>query len=438
MLNQSGENGKPNPPSYKIEECLCGSMLRDPEIIVDVCRVIEAEDFESIWRFLFESIVRLYDQGKDVFLDMVFVDLAESGHEQDVSAKKLAECYESVFTGVNWQHYAEKIKSRSDRRKVSITIFELKEMLQDRSLDAATLVQSCEEKLFGLADVRDKKGVCGVGDAIREMEYYYDMINRLGSNVIKSGFVDLDNLISGFFPGELTVIAARPSVGKTALALGIAGHVLDEGRPVLFSSLEQSRLEIAIRLVCSRAKIDSTAFRKGKLSTAELSRAVDARAALGDQLLLIEDSPWQTISKIASTTRRHRIKDKIKLLIVDYLQLIESENFGIRRHEQIGQISSGLKGIAREVEIPVIALAQLNREVETRNDRKPRMSDLRESGSIEADADNIILMWREPDNPDAVHLLVEKCRNGPTGMVTLAFLRQFTKFENYAYGGIFP
>jgi len=250
-------------------------------------------------------------------------------------------------------------------------------------------------------------------------------------------------LTAGFQNSELIILAARPSVGKTAMALNIVRHVIvEEQLPVLFVSLEQTRIELAERLLAAQARVDSHKLRKGHLSGDDIGKLHSAGDVLRNANLFIDDSPAQGMLRIAANARRLKIRSGIRLVVIDYLQLIDPENRRDPRQEQVAQISRRLKHLARELEIPVVALAQVNRTSEDRQDHRPRLADLRESGSIEQDADTCLMLHR-PGRFDGsledniIEVIVAKQRNGPTGEVTLAYLKQYMRFENYAGDGAF-
>jgi replicative DNA helicase len=232
---------------------------------------------------------------------------------------------------------------------------------------------------------------------------------------------------------ELTILAARPGVGKTALAAGITRHVAQkEGLPVFCASLEQSGPELAERLICAQARVDGQRLRRGVIDRDEGIQIHSAAMAIGGLKVFLDDAPSQSMIRIAANARRMALRDGVRLVVVDYLQLVEPEDRRVPRHEQVGAISRRLKQLAREIEAPVLALAQLNRAVESRSDERPRLSDLRESGGIEADADTVLLMHRPSASPGTVEIQVAKQRNGPTGEITLTFERQFTSFADHA------
>lgn len=261
---------------------------------------------------------------------------------------------------------------------------------------------------------------------------------------IPSGFVDLDNLTAGLHNNELVIIAARPSVGKTAFALNLIRHVVvEEKLPAFFVSLEMAKVELAERLLCCQSRVDAHKVRKGQLASDDIQKLIAAQDSLrgnardGFVKLFIDDAPQQTMLRIAANARRLKLRHGLRLVVIDYLQLIKPESRKDPRQEQVAQISRRLKFLARELQIPVIALAQVNRGSEDRQDHTPRLSDLRESGSIEQDADTVMMLHRparfdksQDDNVLEIHLA--KQRNGPVGQITLTYLKQYMRYENYA------
>jgi replicative DNA helicase len=265
-----------------------------------------------------------------------------------------------------------------------------------------------------------------------------------GIQGLKTGLVDLDHLTAGLQDSELTIAAARPGVGKTAFALAIARKAIQNGHAVHFASLEQAEVELADRLICAEAGLDGHKLRAGTFSRAEIAIFKEAGDRLASLPLFIDDDSVQSMFRITAKARRHKLRHGIRLVIVDYLQLVEPENRREPRHEQVAGVSRRLKQLARDLALPVLALAQLNRASELRADQEPRLADLRESGAIEADADTVMLMHSPHVRKDgqegpndssatvAIEVHVAKQRNGPTGRVTLAFRKEYQRFENYA------
>jgi len=302
-----------------------------------------------------------------------------------------------------------------------------------------------------------------LNDAVQEAWHRLD--SRIGKENLSisgmaSGYADLDNITAGLQNSELIIVAARPSVGKTAFALNLVRNIITEidpdtgqGPPVLFVSLEQSRIELAERLLCCQSRVDSHKVRTGRLSSDDVQKLMEAGDVLRRAKLYIDDTPSRSMIQIAATARRLMKKEEkhggLKLVVIDYLQLIDPENRRDPRQEQVAQISRRLKFLARELTIPVIALAQVNRASEDRQDHKPRLADLRESGSIEQDADVCMMLHRpglyekgDDRNDRILEIIIAKQRNGPTGEITLTFLKEFMRYENYSpedeprFGGI--
>ena len=261
-----------------------------------------------------------------------------------------------------------------------------------------------------------------------------------GLSGLTTGYRDLDEITAGLHNSEVIVIAARPSVGKTAFALNLLRNIVTEtDSAAFFVSLEQSRIELAERLLCCQAKVDSHRLRKGNLSAEDMERIIEAGGVLRSAKLFIDDTPAQSMLRIAANARRLKRRHEIKIVVIDYLQLIEPDNRRDPRQEQVAQVSRRLKVLAKDLAIPIVALAQVNRSSEDRQDHRPRLADLRESGSIEQDADTVMLLHRpdryEPGQHDGIiEVIIGKQRNGPTGEVTLAYLKQFMRFEDFQLG----
>ncbi|HID22054.1 MAG TPA: replicative DNA helicase, partial [Planctomycetaceae bacterium] len=317
----------------------------------------------------------------------------------------------------------------------------------DGALPADELLQMAERQVFDIAQAKH------VGQAHHVSEVLPLAFDRLhfrsehsGQSLtgVPTGFIELDELTCGLQNSELVIIAARPSVGKTALALNIAQYVaVEENKGVLIVSLEQSKVELAERLLCSLARFDGHKLRSGRVSSKDIRHLMDTAERLRPAPLFVDDTPGRNMLQIAATARRLKMRNDIRLVIVDYLQLIDADNPRDSRQEQIAQISRRLKLLARELQVPVLALSQLNRASELREDRRPRLADLRESGAIEQDADVVMLLHRTQADQDqsqeqgqraaeVIEVIVAKQRNGPIGKVKLTFLKNYTRFETYA------
>jgi replicative DNA helicase len=420
-----------------------GSMLRDNGVIGDVLQIVRSENFYAdAHQKTFNAITKLYDKGHPVDLVMLAELLKEQKHIEDIGGYTyLAELWDAAPTAANAEYYAKIVRDYAIVRHLIHAGTEVLRDAYDMAMPADELLDSAERKILDIAQM----GFIGQTYTLQEaVAKAYDRIDirqqrgEMSMSGIATGFVDLDDKTAGLQNSELIILAARPSVGKTAMALNIARHVaVDCEEPVFFVSLEQSRIELAERLLCSQARVDSHNLRKGRLSSQDMQKLINAGGLLKDTKLFIDDSPGQGMLRIAANARRLKLRHGIKLVVVDYLQLIEPDNRRDNRQEQVANISRRLKFLARDLQIPVMALAQLNRSLEDRQGNKPRLSDLRESGSIEQDADTVILMHRpelyEPGQHEGVvELIIAKQRNGPTGELTLTFLKQFMRFENFA------
>ena len=301
-------------------------------------------------------------------------------------------------------------------------------------------MERAEQDIFALAEdaVADEEA-----DAARVVGEVYDHVDACHSDRgdaggLKTGFLDLDAKLGGLRPSALVLLAARPSVGKTALAAAVALQVVLDDRPALFASLEQTRTELMERMLCGRAKVDSHMLRKGMLDDDAITRLHQAGDEIRIAPLVIDDASRQTVLRIRAKARRLKRRKGLAAVVVDYLQLIEPSDRRAERYEQVGDISRQLKAMAKELAVPVVAACQLNRSPEGRADKEPRLSDLRESGSLEMDADVVILMSRSEQERNVIELIVAKNRNGPTGKVKLHYRPQWTRFENYAAGVPLP
>ncbi len=332
-----------------------------------------------------------------------------------------------------------------DKATLRLLIHASGEILRDAydpTVDPAQMVSEAEQKIFAVHDARSRDQVTSIHDLLVEAFDRIDARLERGEGVgTPTGLRDLDNLTGGLHDSELVILAARPSMGKTALATNIAEYVtIAAGVPTLFVSLEMARLELAQRMLCSQGKIDASKFRSGFLSGEDRQKLVEASARLGKAPLFVDDTPSRTVTEIAACARRLKRKENLGLLVIDYLQLIQPDNPKDPRQEQVARMTRRLKALARELKIPILCLAQLNRQPEaTRESHRPRLSHLRESGAIEQDADVVLFIHREeyyhPDNEDEkgrADLIVAKQRNGPTGTVKLAWLSRYTRFENLA------
>ncbi|HJT78916.1 MAG TPA: replicative DNA helicase [Gemmataceae bacterium] len=380
------------PQSREAERSVLGSMLRDNGVIGDVLQIIASADnfYTDAHRKIFEAVKGLYDRGHPVDLVMLAEVLREQKQIEDVGGYGyLSELWDAAPTAANAEYYAKIVRDKAIVRNLIHASTEILRDSYDQVRPADELLESAERQIMEIA----QKGITGQTFTLSEIvDAAYDRIDQRmqrGPTTVSglpTGFVDLDAITAGLQDSELIIVAARPSVGKTAFSLSLIRHiVVEENQPALFVSLEQSRIELAERLLCSQARVNSHHLRKGHLSGEDMQKLIEAGDVLRRAKLFIDDSPGQGMLRIAANARRLKLREKIKVVVIDYLQLIEPENRRDSRQEQVSQISRRLKFLAKELEIPVIALAQVNRASEDRQDHRPRLADLRESGCLTGD-----------------------------------------------------
>jgi replicative DNA helicase len=436
------------PQSREAEMGVIGSVIRDNAVLNDLLNVIRPENFYfDAHQKIFQAIIDLYNDGKPVDPPILFETLKSRKQLEDVGgAVYIAELWDAAPTAANAEYYARIVRDKALVRNLIHANTELLRDAYDGVMSADELLGMAERKVLEIAE----RGTVGVTKTLEDaMHEAFDRIDAkargdLTGTGIPSGFVDLDNLTAGLHNNELVIIAARPSVGKTAFALNLVRHVVvEEKLPAFFVSLEMAKVELAERLLCCQSRVDAHKVRKGQLASDDITKLIAAQESLrgnardGYVKLFIDDAPQQTMLRIAANARRLKLRHGLRLVVIDYLQLIEPESRKDPRQEQVAQISRRLKFLARELQIPVIALAQVNRGSEDRQDHTPRLSDLRESGSIEQDADTVMMLHRparfdksQEDNVLEIHLA--KQRNGPVGQITLTYLKQYMRYENYA------
>src|SRR5262245_39454561 len=431
------------PQNIEAERGVLGSVLLDNDTLHDVVTVVKVDDFyRDTHQIIYRAIRDLYDLGKAIDT----VTLADELIRRDESTRvggdeTLREIVASVPFAANAKYYADIVRQKSISRRLIECANEILRDGYSNSFTATDLLEKAERRVFEIAGDEVQ------GDTVELLEVLEKAMEQIEQRAatkhavtgVASGYFELDDITGGLQPRQLIVLAARPSMGKTALALNICDHaIVDLKVPVLFVSLEMGRLELAERLLCSRTRVDGHKLRTGQgLGTRELSLIGKGYGDLRTAPLFIDDTPARNMLQITANARRLKLRQQIGLIVVDYIQLVESEESRDSRQEQIAKISRRLKMLARELDVPVVALSQLNRAVENREDRKPRMADLRESGAIEQDADIVLLLHRpeyyDPnDQPGIAVVDVAKNRNGGTGTLKLTFLKSITRFENLA------
>lgn len=436
------------PQDLEAERGVLGSLLLDPPLFDDVAMILVADDFYGAQnRVLFENMLEMHNEGLRIDALLLRAHLTQRNElEAAGGVAYLIEVARSVPTAANATHYAEIVRDKATLRAMIHASTEILRDSYDPTMAAREMLGKAEEKIFGILESRHASGdLAPMKDILDEALTRIDLRLTKGAAIggMPTGFVDFDSMTGGLHESELVILAARPSMGKTALAANIAEYVaVADRRTTLFVSLEMSRLELAERMLCSRGRINGHKLRGGIISAGDRKKLVDTSAELSDSPLYIDDSPSRTMTEIAATARRLKRREKLGLLVIDYLQLIEPDNPRDPRQEQVAKIARRLKGLARELKIPVLCLAQLNRQAEISKDNRPRLSHLRESGAIEQDADVVMFVHRDEyyqtNEEDKARvageadIIIAKQRNGPTGDVRLVWLADYTRFENLA------
>jgi len=440
--------GRSMPESLAAEAAVLGSMIIDPACISEVVEQLKTEAFYRIEnQYIFDAIVSLYEKNKGEGLDAVLLrDELEKRRQLETlgGVGYIARVMDSVPSSANVMYYAGIVKDKQLLRELIAVASEILEMGYEETGEPGTKLDEAEQKIFAVTD----KKISGAAVVLKDLVVSaFELIEkRKGSHVtgLATGYYELDDLTCGLQNGEMIIIAGRPSMGKTSLALNIAEHIgLVEELPVAIFSLEMGRQQLAERFLCSSSRIDAQKVRKGMLDTEHYQQLVETCGVLSEAPVYVDDTAGLTPLGLRAKARRLKSQRDIKCLIVDYLQLM---HLGVgrveSRQQEISTISRYIKALARELNIPVVVLSQLNRAPEGREGHRPRMSDLRESGSIEQDADVVMLLHREdhyhrgekdyePNNQ--VDLIIAKQRNGPTGSINLVFRERITRFENASY-----
>lgn len=435
------------PQSPEAERGVIGSILLDPEMCDEVVLLLRPDDFYSQSnQTLFAQLVAMHDEGSRIDTMLLIERLKQSGELEAIGgAAYLAEVVQSVPVAAHAVYYAQIVRGKALLRNLIHASTEILRDAWDPTLESKELLSRAEEKIFAIHDRQSGDQVNTIHDVLLQAFEHIDARLKHGNATgVPTGFTDLDNLTGGLHDSELVILAARPSMGKTALATNIADYVtVESGAATLFVSLEMSRTELAQRMLCGRGRIDGSKFRSGILSHEDRERLLEAAGGLSNAPLFIDDTPNRTVTEIAAAARRLKRRNELGLVVIDYLQLIEPDNPRDPRQEQVARIARRLKGLARELSIPVLCLAQLNRQAETTKDNRPRLSHLRESGAIEQDADVVMFVHREEyyhtreeaaerDLQGKAEIICAKQRNGPTGEVKLAWRQEYTRFENFS------
>ncbi len=434
--------GRVPPSNLRAEESVLGAMLLSREAIADVVEVLEADHFyKPVHGHVFEAVMSLYSAGEPVDAVTVAEELQRAGLLEAVGGPALLIDLQATTPAVsNAGHYAGIVEEHALLRRLISVCNEIAEMAYGVPDDVVKAVDDAEARMFDVAQRRVANTTAEIKDLLSanldRLEALYEQGDAITG--IQTGYRDLDNLLSGLQPNAFYVLGARPAMGKTAFALGMAANAaMNSGRPTLVFSLEMSQLELSQRILCSDARVDATRVKTGRLDEADWNRISHSVGRLAEAPIFIDDNPHTSVMEIRAKARRlkSRVGD-LGMVVVDYIQLMTGRSNAESRQVEVSEISRNLKILARELETPVIALAQLNRGLEQRQDKRPMLSDLRESGALEQDADVVMFLYRdeiynaESEQQGVAEIIVAKHRNGPTATVKMAFLGHFTRFEN--------
>ncbi|RKY38185.1 MAG: replicative DNA helicase [Candidatus Omnitrophota bacterium] len=431
------------PQNIEAEIAVLGSMLISEDAIAQTIETLAPNYFyKDVHRKIFETIVELYDSNSPVDLITLSEELKKKGILEEVGGPAyLALIANSVPSAANVQYYAKMVKEKYILRSLINVSTEIIKRCHQSAEDVDELLDSAEKSIFEIVSHRIEGRVIPIKELIKSSIATIDNLYQRKSQItgIPSGFIEFDSLTAGFQNSDLVIVAGRPSMGKSAFACSIAEHVaLDEKLPVAIFSLEMSKENLVHRMLCSHARVNAHKVRSGFLSPEDWTRLTSAAGKLLEAPIFIDDTTGINVLELRAKARRLKAHHDIKLLIVDYLQLMRSLSRAENRQQEISEISRSLKDLARELDIPVIAISQLSRATEQRQNRRPQLSDLRESGAIEQDADVVILLFREEyyypseENKGIAEVIIAKQRNGPVGVVKLAFIKEYTRFENLA------
>ena len=429
------------PQNLDAEKSLIGAVLIDEEVMADVSENVKAIDFyDKNHGIIFGAMIRLFEKHRPVDL-LTLTDELKRKDELDAigGSAYLTELTNYVPTAAHAATYAEMVAQKAVRRRLIHASADISELGYDESTTTQELLEKAEAELFSVSDQSIKQDLVSIDSILMES---FDRIEELHKNKgelrgIRTGYRDLDNMTAGLQRSDLIILAARPAMGKTTLVTNLAYNVATiEKKPVLFFSLEMSKEQLVDRMLADAANVDSWNIRTGKLSDEDFLKLSEASGELAEAPIFIDDTPGLSVLEMRTKARRKNHESQLGLIIVDYLQLMQaSGNHAGNRVQEVSEISRGLKLIARELNVPLIALSQLSRSVETRTPPIPQLSDLRESGSIEQDADIVSFIYRpsyyEPDNPEVQNitdLIIAKHRNGPVGKVQLYFHPERLRF----------
>lgn len=435
------------PQSIESEQSVLGGIFLDNEAVNKVAEFLRPEDFyREAHQKIYEVMLDLYERNEPIDLLTVADELKKRKWLDKVGgASYLAQLAESVPTAANVTHYARIVKEKALLRQLIMAVTEIVTDCYREEEDIEELLDRAEQTIFNISEFRVRPSFYPMKEVLKET---FRVIERLYERKelvtgVPSGFKDLDRLTAGFQPSDLIIVAGRPSMGKTAFCLNVAQYAAIQAKvPTAIFSMEMSKEQLAMRMLCSVAEVSASKVRSGFLSERDLQKLTMAASILSDAPIFIDDTPALSVLELRAKARRLRGEMALGLIVIDYLQLMRGRTAAERREQEISEISRSLKALAKELQIPVIAISQLSRRAEDRPGRRPQLADLRESGAIEQDADLILFIYRDevynPNSPKKgiAEVIIGKQRNGPTGVVELAYIPELTTFKDLWKGDV--
>ena len=429
------------PHSMEAEQSVIGSMIMSRDAIIEASEIITGADFyQQQYGIVFEAMVELHDEGKAVDLVTLQERLKEKDLPPEISSMEFVrDLLSAVPTSANVKYYAENVAEKAMLRKLIKTTEEISNACYLGKEKTQDILEVTEKKIFDLVQNRGSQEYVPIRQVVLNAIEKIEKASRNQGSVtgIPTGFIDLDYKTSGFQPSDLILVAARPSMGKTAFVLNIAQYMAFHNNvTAAIFSLEMSKEQLVNRLLALESKVDSQNIRTGNLEDEEWAKLIEGANVIGNSNLIIDDKPGISISELRSKCRKYKMEHNLGIIFIDYLQLMTGSGRSESRQQEISDISRSLKALARELNVPVVALSQLSRAVEQRPDHRPMLSDLRDSGAIEQDADVVMFIYRDDyynkdsENKNIAEIIIAKQRNGPIGTVNLVWMPNYTKFVN--------
>ena len=441
-LAESELTSRVPPHSLDAERSALGVLLLDKDAIPRVVEVIDSADFfyAEAHRLIFQAILELFDVGNPVDVVTLREKLRSQGTLEKVGGSSyLVDLIESVITTANVEYYANVVREKYILRGLLHASYEISGLVHGDSSDLGEVLDAAQSRIFQITRLTDRRSLSHIKDVLSTTFEHIEALYHKKEQIIgvPTGFTDMDRLTSGLQKSDLVVVAGRPSMGKTAFALNIVQYAACQGHvPCVVFSLESAKEQLVERMLCAEARVDSQKLRTGFLSEQDWSRLTDAAGILAESPIYIDDTPNISVMELRAKARRLKTEHDIGLAVIDYLQLMAGNRHAENRQQQISEISRSLKGLAKEIEIPLLAISQLSRAVEQREDKRPRLSDLRESGAIEQDADLVISLYRDfyyshdSEQEKTAEAIISKQRRGPVDTVRLTFFSEYTRFDN--------